>query len=126
MEICLKNIALDNWNSTSPGLPFLVFQMLEVLVENQSHIFIEHAANSTGNKIQLVNSIFKNSWLLGRLSFIKSEWNAEAMSLTLSTLNLGKNTNISFMRNLVLKAVIYPHLILKVMNTWPSSVTQEL
>jgi predicted outer membrane repeat protein len=81
--------------------------MLSVLAENQTHIFIEHATNSSGNKIKLVNSVFRNSSLSGRLSFIKSEWNAEAMSLTSSTLNIGKNTNISFMHNLVRKAVLF-------------------
>jgi hypothetical protein len=106
-EICFENVTLDHWNSTSPGPPFLVFQILSVLAENQTHIFIKHATNSSGNKITLVNSIFRNSSLSGRLSFIKSEWNAEAMSLTSSTLNIGKNTNISFMVNQVQMAVLF-------------------
>ena len=57
--------------------------------------------------IRLVNSVFNDSWLSGRLSFIKSEWNTEAMSLISSTLNIGKNTNISFMHNLVQTAVLF-------------------
>ena len=80
--ICYENIILQLWNSTSPGPPFLVFQMHSVLAENQTHIFIEHATNSSGNKIRLVNSVFNDSWLSGRLSFIKSDWNTEAMNLT--------------------------------------------
>jgi predicted outer membrane repeat protein len=107
-EICFDNVTLDHWNSTSPGPPFLVFQMLSVLAENQTYIFIEHATNSSGNKIKLVNTIFRNSSLSGRLSFIKSEWNAEAcMSLISSTLKIGKNTNINFMHNLVREAVLF-------------------
>ena len=80
--------------------------MLSVLAENQTHIFIEHAMNSSGNKIKLVNSVFNKSWLSGRVSFVKSDWNAEAMNLTSSTLNIGKNTNISFMHNLVRRAAL--------------------
>jgi hypothetical protein len=57
-EICFENVILDHWNSTSPGPPFLIFQMLSVLAENQTHIFIEHATNSSGNKITLVNVFF--------------------------------------------------------------------
>ena len=116
-EIYFENVVLDHWNSTSSGPPFLVFQMLSVLAENQTHIFIEHAMNSSGNKIKLVNSIFNNSWLSGRLSFIKSDWNAEAMNLTSSALNIGKNTNISFMHNLVRRAALYLNLsILNIEN----------
>ncbi len=106
-EICVENVILDHWNSTSPGPPFLVFQMLSVLAENQTHIFIQHAANSSGNKIKFVNSIFRNSSLSGTLSFIESEWNAEAMSLISSTLKIGKNANISFMHNVVREAVLF-------------------
>ena len=106
-DIYFENVILDHWNSMSPGPPFLVFQMLSVLAENQTHIFIEHATNSSGNKIKFVNSVFNNSWLSGRLSFIKSEWNTEAMSLTSSTLNIGKNTNVSFMHNLVRRAAFF-------------------
>jgi hypothetical protein len=57
-EICFENVTLDHWNSTSPGPPFLVFHMLSVLAENQTHIFIQHAANTSGNKMTLVNSVF--------------------------------------------------------------------
>ena len=110
IEICFENITLHHWNSISPGPPFLVFQMLSVLAENQTHIFIEHATNSSGNKIKLVNSVFNHSWLSGRLSFIRSDWNAEAMNLTSSALNIGKNTNISFMHNLVQRAALYLNL----------------
>jgi hypothetical protein len=108
IEICFENVILDHWNSTSPGPPFLVFQMLSVLAENQTLIFIEHGANSSGNKIKLVNSIFKNSSLSGRLSFIKSKWNVEAMSFTSSihVLNIGKNTNIIFMHSRVQMVVL--------------------
>ena len=106
-EICFENIVLNHWNCTSPGPPFLVLEMVSVLVENQTHIFIRHATNSSGNKIELVNSVFRNSSLSGRLSFIKSEWNTEAMSLISSTLNIGRNTNISFMHNLVQTAVLF-------------------
>ena len=99
-EICFENIILNHWNCTSPGPPFLVLEMVSVLAENQTHIFIRHAKNSSRNKIELVNSVFRNSSLSGRLSFIKSESNTEAMSLISSTLNIGKNTNVSFMYNL--------------------------
>ena len=106
-EIYFENIILNHWNSMSPGPPFLVLEMVSVLAEHQTHIFIRHAKNSSGNKIELVNSIFTNSSLSGRLSFIKSEWNTEAMSLISSTLNISKNTNISFMHNLVQTAVLF-------------------
>ena len=76
-EIYFENIILNHWNCTSPGLPFLVLEMMSVLAENQTHIFIRHATNSSGNKIELVNSVFRNSSLSGRLSFIKSDWNAD-------------------------------------------------
>ena len=89
-EICFENVTLHHWNCTSPGPPFLVFQMVSVLAENQTHIFIQHATNSSGNKIKLVNTFFRNSSLSGRLSFINSKWNTEAMSLISSTLNIGK------------------------------------
>ena len=105
--ICFENVILHLWNSTFPGPPFLVFQMHSVLAENQTHIFIVHATNSSRNKIKLVNSVFNNSWLSGRWSFIKSDWDAEAMNLTSSTLNIGKNTNVSFMHNLVQRAALY-------------------
>ena len=106
-EICFENVIFDHWNSASPGPPFLVLEMLSVMAENQTQIFIEHATNSSGNKIKLVKSVFRNSSLSGRLSFINSEWNAEAMSLTSSTLIIGKNTNISFMLNQVQTAVLF-------------------
>ena len=86
-EIRFENVTLHHWNSISPGSPFLVFQILSVLAENQTH---EHATNSSQNKLKLVNSVFNNSSLAGRLSFIESESNTDAMSLTSSTLNLGK------------------------------------
>ena len=106
-EIRFENVALVHWNSASPCPPFLVFQMLSVSAENQTHFFIEHATNSSGNKIKLVNSVFRSSSLSGKLSFTKSEWNAEAMSLTSSTLNIGNNTNITFMHNRVQYAVLF-------------------
>ena len=106
-EICFENVTLHQWNNTSTGPPFLVFQMVSVLAENQTHIFIEHATNSSGNNIKLVRSVFRNSSLSGRLSFINSEWNAEPMSLTSSTLIIGKNSNISFMDNQVQIAVLF-------------------
>ena len=109
-QICFENVIFDHWNSTSSGPPFLVLEMLSVLAENQTHIFIEHATNSSGNKIKLVNSVFNNSSLSGRLSFIRSDWNTEAMNLTSSTLNIGKNTNINFMHNLVRRAALYLNL----------------
>ena len=105
--IYFENVILQHWNSTSPGPPFLVFQMHSVLAENQTHIFIEHATNSSGNKIKLMKSVFRNSTLSGRLLFVNSEWNTEAMSLTSSTLIIGKNTNISFMDNQVQMAVLF-------------------
>jgi hypothetical protein len=105
-KICFENVTLHHWNSMSPGPPFLVFQMLSVLAENQTHIFIEHAMNLSRNKIILVNSDFRNSSLSGKLSFIKSESNADAMSLTSSTLNIGKNTNVSFLHNRVRREVL--------------------
>ena len=106
-EICFENVILQHWNIMSPSPPFLVFWMLSVLAENQTHFFIEHATNSSGNKIKLVNSIFRNSSLTGTLLFINNEWNAEAMSLTSSTLNIGKNTDISFIDNRVQTAVLF-------------------
>ena len=78
-EIYFENIILNHWNCTSPSPPFLVLEMVSVLAVNQTHIFIRHTTNSSGNKIELVNSVFRNSSLSGRLSFIKSEWNTEAM-----------------------------------------------
>ena len=109
-EICFENVILQHWNIMSPSPPFLVFWMLSVLAENQTHFFIEHATNSSGNKIKLVNSIFRNSSLTGTLLFINNEWNAEAMSLTSSTLNIGKNTDISFINNRVQTAVLFLNL----------------
>ena len=106
-EICFENVTLHHWNCTSPGPPFFVFQMLSVLAVNQTNIFIEHTTNSSRNKIRLVNVFFRNSSLSGRLLFIKSESNTEAMCLISSTLNIGKNTNISFMHNLVQTAVLF-------------------
>ena len=106
-EIRFENITLHHWNSISPGSPFLVFQILSVLAENQTHIFIKHGTNSSQNKLKLVNSVFNNSSLAGRLSFIESESNTDAMSLTSSTLNIGRNTNITFMKNLVRGAALY-------------------
>ena len=88
-KYAFENIILNHWNSTSPGPPFLVLEIVSVLAENQTHIFIRHAKNSSGNKIELVNFVFRNSSLSGRLSFIKNEWNTEAMSLISSTLNIG-------------------------------------
>ena len=58
-EIWFENVTLHHWNSASPGPPFLVFQMLSVLVENQTHIFIEHAMNSSRNKI-ILTSVYKS------------------------------------------------------------------
>lgn len=84
--------------------------MLSVLADNQTHIFIKHAKNSSSNKIRLVNSVFRNSTLFGALSFIKSEWNVEAMNLTSSTLNIGKNSNITFTQNQVHSAVLFLNL----------------
>ena len=72
-EIYFENIILNHWNSTSPGPPFLVLEMVSVLAVNQTHIFIRHSTNSSRNKIAFVNSVFRNSSLSGRLSFIKSE-----------------------------------------------------
>ena len=106
-EIYFENVTLHHWNIMSgPGPPFLVFQMLSVLVENQTHIFIEHNIISNKNKMKFVDAVFRNSSLLGKLSLINS-WNVEAMSLTSSTLNIGKNTNISFMLNQVQTAVVF-------------------
>ena len=65
-EIRFENVTLHHWNSISPGSPFLVFQILSVLAENQTHIFIEHATNSNQNKLKLVNSVFNNSILISR------------------------------------------------------------
>ena len=39
-EINFENVMLDHWNSASPCPPFLVFQMLSAVAENQTHIFI--------------------------------------------------------------------------------------
>ena len=109
-EIHLENVTLSRWIISSTSPTYLVFQILSVSAEDHTHIFIEHAPNTRGNKIRLFDSVFRNSALSGTLFFIKSDPNEVAMIVTSSTLNIGRSTNISFIQNQVEKAVFLLNL----------------
>ena len=70
--------------------------MSSVILQNQTHVHIKHALNVSCNRVKLVNTIFKSSSISGILSFIN---NVGAMFLANSTLNIGKNTSITFIKN---------------------------
>ena len=76
----------------------LILEMYSVILQNQTHLHIKHALNVSGNRVKLVNTIFKSSSILGIiLSFINN--NMGAMFLANSTLNIGRSTSITFVKN---------------------------
>ena len=96
MAIYFTNLTLDYWHTLSPCSSVLIIEMCSVILQNQTHVHIKHALNVSGNKVKLVNTRFKNSSISGILSFIN---NVGAMFLAHSTLNIGKNTSITFVKN---------------------------
>jgi predicted outer membrane repeat protein len=95
-----ENLTLDHcmWYYTvPPRLSYLILEMSSVILQNQTRVYIEHASNISGNRVKLVNTVFKNySSISGTLSFINNEG---AMFLANSTLNIDKNTSITFVKN---------------------------
>ena len=96
MEIYFTNLTLDHWHTSSPCLSILILEMSSVVLQNQTHVLVKHASNISGNRVKLVNTIFKNSSISGELSFIN---NVGAMFLAHSTLKVRKNTSITFVKN---------------------------
>ena len=90
-----ENLTLDNWYTVSLCSFVLILEMLSVILQNQTRVYIEHASKS-GNWVKLENTVFNNSFILGVLSFFK---NVGAMFLANSTVNIGKNTSITFVKN---------------------------
>ena len=105
VAIYFTNLTLDHWYTVSPCSTVLILEMSSVTLQNQTHVYIEHALNISGNWIELVNTVFSNSSISGVLSFFK---NVGAMFLANSTINIGKNTNITFVNN-----QIHPSIYLK-------------
>ena len=98
VAIYFTNLTLDHWHTVSLcSSPLrLILEMFSVILQNQTRVYIEHASNTSGNWVKLENTVFNNSFILGVLSFFK---NAGAIFLAHSTVNIGKNTNISFVKN---------------------------
>ena len=96
VAIYFTNLTLDHWYTVSPCSSVLILEISSVILQNQTCVYIEHTSSVSGKWVKLVNTIFNNSSVSGKLSFFK---NAGAMFLANSTVNIGKNTNITFVKN---------------------------
>ena len=96
VAIHFTNLTLDHWYTVSPCSSALILEMFSVTLQNQTCVYIEHASKRSGNRVKLENTVFNNSFILGVLSFFK---NAGAMFLANSTVTIGKNTSITFVKN---------------------------
>ena len=89
----------------------LVVKMSSVIAQNQTHVYIEHARNVSGNFIVFNNCTFRNnSSLSGRLyfsQFVGGTFKGGVMNLLSSALPLGKNTSVTFNHNIMRYAAMY-------------------
>ena len=96
VAIYFTNLTLDHWYTVSPCSSALILEMFSVILQNQTRVYIEHASNISGNWVKLENTVFNNSSVSGVLSFFQ---NRGAMFLAKSTVNIGKNASLSFVKN---------------------------
>ena len=89
------NVTLNHCYVSSQCLSVLIVEMSSAVMQNKTRMHITHASNVSGNKIKLVNTIFRSSSISGIFSFIN---NKGAMFLANSTLNIGQNTRITFVK----------------------------
>ena len=102
--INFEKVTLDHWYISSPCPPVLKLQMLSVVAQNQTHIHITHNQYALSNYIGLRHCLFRNSSLSGTLYFnnINRIMNTRvAMVVNSSTINIGSNTNMTFINNSV-------------------------
>jgi predicted outer membrane repeat protein len=114
--IYFENVTLDHWYISSPHpstvSPLkLVINMSSVIAQNQTHMYVEHARNVSGNFIVFTNCTFKNNSSLSGIlyfnQFVGGTFKGGAMSLFSSTLSLGRNTSVTFTRNILRYAALH-------------------
>ena len=110
--IYFENVTLDHWYISSLHLSTaLVIKMSSVTAQNQTHVYIEHARNVSGNFIVFNNCTFKNNSSLSGIlyfsQFVGGTFKGGVMNLLSSTLPLGKNTSVTFNHNIMRYAAMY-------------------
>ena len=110
--IYFENVTLNHWyiSSLRPSTA-LVVKMSSVVAQNQTHVYIEHVRNVSGNFIVFNNCTFKNnsslSGILHFSHFVGGIFKGGVMNLLSSTLPLGKNTSVTFNHNIMRYAAMY-------------------
>lgn len=113
--ICLENVTVDHcYISSLQTSTALVFKMSSVIAQNQTHVYIEHARNVSGNFMVFNDCTFKNnsslSGILHFSQFVGGIFKGGVMNLLSSTLPLGKNTSVIFSNNIMRYAAMYLNL----------------
>ena len=96
VAIYFENLTLDHWYTASPCSSVLILEMSSVILQNQTHVYIKHASTVNCNWVKLAHTIFKRSLISGVLSFINND--VGAMILINSSVNIGQNTSITFIK----------------------------
>ena len=112
VAIYFENLTLDHWYTADPCSSVLILEMSSVILQNQTHVYIKHASTVNGNWVKLVHTIFKRSLISGVLSFINND--VGAMILINSSVNIGQNTSITFIKNQLHPSIYLNHSTLNV------------